>query len=610
MRHLYIYIILPLLLIFQIDNSFGQTDPEIRKISFKGNSTFSEKTLKNEISFSASRWLGQKILGKTPSYYTEDASAMNKRELIHFYQSEGYLNISIEKREIKEVKSGKKVELTYFINEGDPVLIDSVAFKSGVEDIDSSLAEELNRSRSSIEAVPGNRFRDDLIWNDRDVITRLAVEEGYAYAEINPIIKVDTTKKKATILWDIDAGPFSHFGEVTITGNNRTAEHHIRQQIAFNKGDVYSREKLSISQQQVHQLGVFRVASLRAQLTREKRDTIPVKVSITEAPQTSTRLGAGYGREDKIRTFIDYQILNFPYGVQRVNLYAKHSALEPYRFEAKITQPAVFSPNSTITLSPFIRRQKEAGYNLMLYGSELSLLQKLTSTISSSVNIFYETVRLDTATVAIVETPEFSDRKYSKKGISVGAQFDNSKPRFNPSYGWMIALNAKSNSNILSGTFPFLKYQVEIKNYREILRDRIILALKFKGGAVQTTKGNSFVPVEERFYAGGGRSVRGWARHQLGPMDENKIPLGGKGAIELSIEPRIRITRIVSAALFYDAGNIWENTTDISISDLRSSAGAGLRFQTPIGPAGIDVSRPVWDDDKSWQLHFNIGHAF
>src|SRR5690606_12660258 len=153
-------------------------------------------------------------------------------------------------------------------------------------------------------------------------------------------IETDTTAKKATILWDNDAGPLSYFGKISISGQERTPEKLIRGQLAFEEGDVYSRQKLNRSQQQVYQLGAFRIASMKAQLSREQKDTIPVPISITEAPATSTRVGVGFGREDRFRTFVNFQVLNFPGGARKLNFYAQHSALEPYRFEVKLTQPA------------------------------------------------------------------------------------------------------------------------------------------------------------------------------------------------------------------------------------------------------------------------------
>ena len=118
------------------------------------------------------------------------------------------------------------------------------------------------------------------------------------------------------------------------------------------------------------------------------------------------------------------------------------------------------------------------------------------------------------------------------------------------------------------------------------------------------------IPVEERFFAGGSRSIRGWARQHLGPRDDKETPIGGNTIVEASIEPRIPLVGSLGMVVFADAGNVWTGDGGFSFTDIRYSAGAGLRFNTPIGPVGIDLARPIMDIDKSWQFHFNIGHAF
>lgn len=583
---------------------------QIRKLNFKGNKEFSDKDLEEAISFSANKWLGQKLFRKEPSFYSEEAARMNIRELQHFYQSEGFLNVVIEEPIVKTKKRNAKVELTFVVKENEPITIDTVIFAGQDTLHNEQLRNLAYKGKRKLTALQGKRFRDELIWDDRDQITSYLVDRGYAYAETAPLIETDTATKTATIIWENDAGPLSYFGKISISGQERTPEKLIRGQLAFEEGDVYSRAKLNRSQQQVYQLGTFRIASMKAQLSREKKDSIPVTISITEAPATSTRVGVGFGREDRFRTFVNFQVLNFPGGARKLNLYAKHSALEPYRFEVKLTQPAVFSPNSTLTLAPTVKKQKESGYELFSYSATLTLLQRITDELNSSFSLYYEKVQLDTTSIAqITEAGTLLDN-YSKGGVTAGILYDNASPRFNPNNGFTVAFNAKSNSMILPGRYPFIKYQLEAKNY-QILTDGLIFASRLKLGLIHTGKrGDGLVPVEERFFAGGSRSVRGWARQQLGPKDGSGIPTGGNSSIEASIEPRIALFGPLSMVVFMDAGNVWQNAGDFALKQIRLSGGGGLRFETPIGPVGIDAARPVWDDDSQWQIHFNIGHAF
>lgn len=585
-------------------------EQQVRKLKFTGNKEFSDKELAEAISLSGSTWLGRKLLGRELTYYSADAWQMNERELLHFYRSEGFLNASVAPPKIKIRRKGKKVDITISVLENDPILVDSVLFIPSGTNPDTTATGYLSEKRKVVTAAPGKRFRDEDVWEDRDKLTGLLVDKGYAYAGLEPRILLDTTSYTASIEWLSDAGPLSYLGPITIEGFNRTPERLIRKQLSTHTGDLYSRSQLNRSRQQIYQLGGFRIVSFRAQLSEDKKDTIPISIILTEAPRTSTRAGVGYGREDKFRAFVEFRILNFPGSSRHLSLYAKHSALEPYRFDATITQPAVFSPNSTLELATSLGRQKEAGYNLLTYGATLSLLQRIANNINGTFSLYYEQVDLDTSSVAINRGVTDLNEYYTKGGVSTALIFDNSAPKFNPGNGFVIALNLKSNSMVMPGTYPFFKYQFEAKNYTTIGRGSFILASRLKYGRIHAFSDNGMIPVEERFFAGGSRSIRGWARQQLGPRDDKETPIGGNSIVEASIEPRIPLVGSLGMVVFADAGNVWTGDVGFSFAGIRYSAGAGLRFNTPIGPVGIDLARPIMDIDKSWQFHFNIGHAF
>ncbi|MDR2928374.1 MAG: BamA/TamA family outer membrane protein [Cytophagaceae bacterium] len=597
-------------------HAFAADNSQVRKIRFEGNKEFKSSELKDKISFSASTWVGQKVFGKKVTYYSEKSYEMNVAELIHFYRSEGFLDVQIGKPVIKTRGRKQKVEITFVITENQPVLIDSVdvIFMKHDEVIEGFYSDIAEKHKDVITARKGVRFRDELVWNDKENIQQNLINRGYPYAHATPRISVNTARKTAAIVWETQRGTLGYFGDVMVEGQKRTPERIIRKQVALKRGDVYSREKLNVSQQQIYQLGTFRIATVKAQIAREQTDTIPLRITLNEAPRTATRVGIGYGREDQIRGFIDFTILNFPGGARRLTIYAKHSALEPYRVEATLMQPAVFGPNSTLSLSPFVKRQKESSYGLLNYGVNVVLAQKFTKYMSGSLNPYYEQIDLDASSISDLRF-ELSPQpeNYSKSGIAAGFVFNSATPQFEPTSGWTMSLNTKLNSLAFSGEYPFYKYIAEIKNYQH-LTYAITVSSKFKIGSVTAVKGNDFIPVEERFYAGGSHSVRGWSRHQLTPASHPLLfgtpPAGGNSLVEISVEPRIKIYGPLSLVVFSDIGNVWLRSNYFRFNELRFSAGAGLRFSTPIGPIGIDFARPVFDKDTKWQFHLNIGNSF
>ena len=117
-------------------------------------------------------------------------------------------------------------------------------------------------------------------------------------------------------------------------------------------------------------------------------------------------------------------------------------------------------------------------------------------------------------------------------------------------------------------------------------------------------------PIEERFYAGGSYSIRGWARADLGPKNRDGKPIGGKSRLETSLELRFPLYKRLSGVLFYDAGNVWQKTFFINTDNLGMAAGAGVRLRTPIGPVRIDAGAPLNRGKTGVQIHFSVGHSF
>jgi len=239
----------------------------------------------------------------------------------------------------------------------------------------------------------------------------------------------------------------------------------------------------------------------------------------------------------------------------------------------------------------------------------LSLHQNLSDEVAASVSLYFERVNIDIESDYERSLSELNQSTYSKNGISVGMLYNTSKPRFDPTNGWSLAFNTRANSSLFSSPYPFLKYLFEAKRYQP-LTNGVVLALRFEAGSILPVGKGVVTPVEERYFAGGSQSVRGWARQMLGPMDEEGVPIGGNSIMEGSIEPRVKVIGPVSLVGFLDYGNVWRSENTLKIDEVRFAAGAGIRVSTPIGPVGLDFARPVFESLDKWQVHLNIGHAF
>ena len=589
----------------------AQENAEIRRIKFKGNNAFKDGELLDKMSFREASWIGKTFFKKQPSFYSAEAWQMNKAQLKAFYQSEGFLHVSISDPNIEEHRGKYKVSLKIRIHENQPVKVDTVVFRTLSQGTTDSLFQEdrWQRRVRKLEVEKNMRFRDAMVKNDQEAISDWFSSRGYAYVAVSPRITLSADTLRANIIWEIDKGPFCRFGEVQISGAHRTPEEAIRGQLSVAPGDAYSSEKLSRSQKQVYGLGLFRIASLQAGLSKAEPDTIPLDLTIEEAPRLSTRFGVGYGREDQFRTFVNLDYLNFPGKIMRTNFYAKHSGLEPYRFEATITRPALFGPNSSLEFNPQVARRSEVGFKSLRWGGKFSLHQNLSDELTGSLSLYFERVNIQIQSDFERSLSELKQSTYSKNGVSLGMLYNTSSPRLSPTKGWSLAFNTRANSSLFSSPYPFFKYLMEAKRYLPVTNG-LVVALRLKAGSIRPVGKGVVTPVEERFFAGGSQSVRGWARHMLGPMDKEGVPVGGNSILEGSVEPRFRVIGPVSLVGFLDYGNVWRSENTFKLNDVRFAAGTGIRVSTPIGPVGLDFARPVFESLSKWQVHLNIGQAF
>ena len=582
----------------------------MKSIKIKGNKSFTASELKEHISLSPTSFIRREILKQEPSRYSRSLYLDDASSLKQFYQKEGYLNIVINQPTLT-ITSNNRVKVVVNILENDPIKVSEVNY---VVDSTLSLKETLSpKDQKNIllqkQLKPNTIFRDEWVFHDQTLITNEFHDNGYAYTKADFNIKVDTATNQAAINWQIQRQQLTHFGPIVVTGNKRVPAKSVLKQLTFKNGDIWSKEEVDHSQKQIYNLGMFRVASIKTVMNTEKRDTLPIQILIKEAPKWTTRFGAGYGREDKFRTFTDLQYLGFLTNTGRVNFYAKHSGLEPYNVSLRFTQPAFIFPMNTLSIYPFIAKENEPGYSLSKKGWNLSFLQSFSEQFNTNISFFFEDVKLDTINTAEID-PDIADEPlYQKSGIAFGGIYNTADPQLDPVQGFSLAMNVKTNGMYVTREMPFYRMLLEFKNYQAV-RQGVIMAFKLKLGSVKSTDPNSGVPIDERFFAGGSHSVRGWSRSDLGPKDDNGDPIGGNSLLEGSIESRFSLGRWGTFVLFADAGNVWKPSFTMHLDDLHYAGGLGLRIKTPIGPAGLDFARPIFEHTKRWHVHFNIGHPF
>jgi outer membrane protein insertion porin family len=556
-----------------------------------------------ETSLYTVNWFDKKILRKQPFFFSRSALRVEADKLHTFYQREGFLYATITpKIETDDEKQSVKVQ--FVITEGEPLTIREVRYTFGLESRDSiDMKYEINKQ---VKFTSGQRFRDEEVHKMKATILNICYNEGYPYASVMPDVHFyDERKKMINLNWKIDTGPKAEFGNVGVLGNEKIETALILNQVAFKKGMPYSQNRLDKSQEWIYELGVFQVASVRPLMDEKLGDTIFVQIFIKEAPRTTLKTGLGYGSEDKLRLMLELRKLGFFGGARRLTFYGRRSALEPYHFNISFIQPAFYYPTLSLQINPYYRKQDEPGYSVGRKGSSITLTHKLVRDLYSYLRYTYEVVKnLQEETVTVED--DLNETHYNKDYVTIGLTYENALPKFTPNRGFYISAYYMLNGIMRNSSFKYRKWLLDFRKYQALKKS--VLAFRIKTGIIFSQDWRDYIPPEERFYSGGSASVRGWQRSQLGPLDENGNPSGGNQLLECGIELRHVLIRKISGVLFMDAGNVWIKS--FKINELRYALGAGIRYDMPIGPLRFDLAKPVFDEKKSIELHFSIGHAF
>ncbi|MBN1466168.1 outer membrane protein assembly factor BamA [candidate division KSB1 bacterium] len=585
---------------------WAQENYRVRKVTFKGNETIASDRLSAEMTLKPKNGL-ERLRDKGKGVpFSEPLLQADLDELLHFYHQEGFTQADV--RVDLQINDKKKtVEIVYHIEEGLPIRVMEIHFSTKSDSFREELTKATDKARSAFKLRQGSRFRDDDFNADLARLKNDLVDIGFVYADIDYGLDIDQKTRSTDIHYAIDSGPICHFGDVSISGNDHVADAIIHRQISFKQGDLFSRQEIDKSQEQIYSLNVFQVVSLQANLVESRKASIPVSIRIKEAPRFTNKFGVGWGQEDRFRTSMDTQWLRFLGGARRLNLLLKYSALEPYNINLRFTQPAFLSPTASFGLNPFIRRQYETSYDVHRRGLNVYLQRQIGRILTTGITYTYEKVKLDTTSIGAAKSqPNLTDL-YNKSSVTLGVAQNSTDDIFSPSKGANNSLTFKY-SGIGPSTYHYTKWMIDLRHYASL--PRAVLGARLKVGEINSMDAGGFIPVEDRFYSGGANSIRGWARHELGPRDEDEKPIGGNTLLEASLEFRIPIIGSLASAIFWDGGNVWPGHFGDILNEFNHSVGLGLRFRTPIGPVRFDIAKPVYNDDKHIRWHLTLGEAF
>jgi len=624
----------------------------VRGLSFEGNHALDDYTLSTAISTSNSSWFARAFLIR--SFGLGEKRSFNELEfrrdvirLLLLYRQSGYMNAVVDTIVRRE---DRDVYVTFRIYEGEPVRLTKLDVL-GFDSVGNVAA--LKRSLPLQVGDPFNRF---LFQASADTIVSGLRNRGYPFGTVLRNFDVDAAALTAQATLEAVPGPQVRIGEVVITGADQVDTATVRRMLSVKPNDWFRQDQLYQTQRDLYGLGMFRSVNVVLADTVPPPpgdSTVRVLVRVSDAPHHRIRIGGGYGSIDCFRFQGGWTAYDFFGGARTLDLTGQLSKIgagfptdagfrenvcrflrddqtsDTANYNATVTlrQPAFLSPRHTASFAVFAERRSEfKAYTRQAIGSNLGVTFNARRDVPVTVGYSYSVGRT-TADPAVYCSVfllcNASDQGFLANRRAFGAvRISGIRGRVNsvldPSGGSLMQITLVHASRyVLSDSlYEFNRGELDVAKYYSLSR-RSVLAWRIRGGTILPQritllgKPTRFVPPDQRFYAGGPNSVRGYALNELGPRvyvtDSIEVqgtdtsyrnlhasPTGGNTVFTANLELRVAtpiFPERVRLGLFVDVGQVWERGDTLTpVSGVRVTPGLGLRFITPLGPVRLDAT--------------------
>ncbi len=568
---------------------------KISKLDFNGNNSLSYRLLSSNLPVKVPGLLSRiksalPLMAKEEqTLYFEEDLQNSVKTITNLYQKNGFLKVSVRYQLIEKKKA---IQAIFIIKESLRVRIENIDIKTSH---DAKIKQTLEEKTKQWE---NSDFTDDKFIKIKKQIEHTLLENAYFRQKTVYTFQLSTDSSKVIIHFDIDEGKKHLIEDIQIKGNEQLKQKTIMKQLPLPDSTFYHPSLTEYYSQQLSLLNHFSSINVETEGIPDSKDKAGIRIVLTEKSKHQFKSGIGYGMEDRFRAFAEYNQYNFMGNARHLQLNMKRSALEPWNISLKTREPLPFRHSFYGTFNPFWLRQEESIYELERTGLILGISQNINISNSYQVNYLFEQNHLYNAEVYDTDSLQ---SVYNKSSLYLNWQ---SNYQLN-NQGFNNSINLNRSGLDLGSRYHFFRGLNDSRYYYP-LTTVSSLAFRLKYGYLTSFDKDKVIPVEERFYAGGSNSIRGWSRNQISPLNSNQEKTGGNRLFELSAESRTFIIKDLEFAFFFDTGNVWIDKVDLT--DLLSSVGTGLRYYSLLGPIRFDVARPT--DRSNWQFYLQIGQSF
>jgi translocation and assembly module TamA len=557
----------------------------------------------------ALRALIQQVIGEVPARPASRLEARRRAEdaaqkAIVVLRSQGYYDYDVE----PSIGEGDTPAAIVDITPGPLSRIEapSVAWVGAPPDKASAAAAE-----GALALKPGDPGRADAVVAAEGRIVAALQKQGYADAVPRPRrVIVDHADHTVRPTFNIAAGSLVKLDGVRVESHGRTRARWVARLAPWRAGQVYKPEAVAELERRLIDTGVYDTVTVAlAPASQAQNGERPVVVSLADRPKSTLELGGSYSTTEGVGVDSSWILYNqFGLADTLTNL-ARVASIDS-RLQTQLSLPDWRKPEETLKLTAALYRDRTPAYDDLGAGVSADITHRFGKT-----SFFTYGASFDATDTKEIEQINFvlgsRDRKLATFGLLGAFTLDRSNDPLNPTRGWKLDASLEPKFATGNGSIAYFKMSGQAAIYLPLSAsgDTVIAArLKLGGIAGGDIPG---VPAQDRFFAGGGGSVRGYGYQLVGPRYPDNTPEGGLSLVETSAEIRQKLTGAWGVAAFVDAGTVGLHVYP-EFREPQVGVGVGVRYNLGFGPVRVDIATPLQPHhgDSAVQVYLSIGQSF
>jgi outer membrane protein insertion porin family len=619
---------------------------QIRDVQFIGNKAVGDDTLRELI---ATRKGGVFSFLNDSGTFNQEAFERDLLIVSAYYWDQGYANVKLGTPQLRLSRDKRYMYVSIPVDEGPVFTISKIDFKGDLIGTPAEHAEKM-------KLRAGVRFSRTMIAEDRDRLSNYYMDQGYAYANVLPLTKVDVQKHQIALTFEVARGKKAYFERISIRGNSKTRDKVIRREMKISEGELFNNTNLEISKRRINALGFFEKVDVSTK-RGSSDEFVEVNVEVTERPTGTFQIGAGFSSVENFIAQAQISQNNLFGRGQTLALQAQLSSLRQL-FLLRFVDPYFLDSQWTFAFDLYNQSRGFSSFARNASGGNLTWGYPLSYEARAFLTYKLEDVSITTGTRGFAELGSSSTpieaqsvanlfRGGVTSSLRASLSWDSRNNRLFPTDGWYHTIFAEVADKFTGSENVFVRWGGFARHYRE-LWGPFVLKINAEVG-VTTSRDPLGVPISERYLIGGIYDVRGFSPRTLGPKLRvsqsgdvgqrlTELPLGGNlqliwnSEIEFPVFKRVGISGVV----FFDMGNAYNledryctglqrsssvvsskfdpcfRTPESILNGIRRSVGFGFRWFSPIGPLRFEWGIPLdrQPDEEPLVFEFTIGNFF